>query len=152
MLGLATAITTMGTIAAILFLFKGNDEFMGKTRPTKPLLSICDIVCPMGKDLKQNNSHVSIPNGCGSSGFNFDFLVTSGHIKCCYHHDYCYGTCNNKKERCDEQFKECLKSACSRKTFNSNKCIMEGEILYKSVQEGGCVFYQKAQHDACVCV
>ncbi len=52
------------------------------------------------------------PYDCGSYGLNLDTSHWPGVKSCCVEHDKCYGTCLSHKATCDQQFRQCLKSAC----------------------------------------
>ncbi|UJR12117.1 hypothetical protein I4U23_016295 [Adineta vaga] len=96
-------------------------------------------------------------NGCGPGYFNIDAslrLVGEGSLKsCCNAHDICYDTCGRSQDSCDNAFRSCLDSTCSRLSggfqwwgnFRVAACKLDGRVLYEIVSATGSVAYSSAQ-------
>jgi len=101
-----------------------------------------------------NSSYQRTFNGCGSKGIIIDpsKLPTPQFEQCCNNHDYCYDTCNIKKDDCDTAFRNCMLIACGN-AFNcdTNVCQFNAESFYNIVKQFGCSSYLDSQRGACIC-
>lgn len=97
-------------------------------------------------------------NGCGPGYYNIDESLRgvgeSVIIPCCNQHDLCYDTCGMPQSRCDNRFRRCLDTACSRLQGNGFEwwidvrraaCKLDGRVLYTIVNAVGSYAYQSAQ-------
>ena len=73
-------------------------------------------------------------------------------------HDKCYDTCNKDREKCDDNFKECLRDTCHHnailKKHDSKqlvKCEQVSDIMHSGTIGLGCAPYKEAQRNACLC-
>lgn len=57
------------------------------------------------------------------------YIPFEGMTKCCNEHDYCYGTCNKDKEKCDAAFKRCLYDICDKLKSKVPDVIKTGKFL-----------------------
>lgn len=73
--------------------------------------------------------------------------------ECCNEHDICYDTCNNPKERCDTEFKNCLYRLCS--TAGKVETLVKACKVAASMISGGmtlgCQSYLNSQEKSCYC-
>ena len=74
--------------------------------------------------------------------------------KCCDKHDLCYDTCNQPKETCDDEFRDCLTRICKAAKKHVSRDLYDGESVCgererererERVWVGACV-------SVCVCV
>nr|CAD7414355.1 unnamed protein product [Timema poppensis] len=100
------------------------------------------------------------PNG-GAFSF-FKIIISSEHLpmgemtKCCDEHDICYDTCNQAKEHCDYEFKNCLYKICDKyeKTVGETAvktCKAAAKMLFTGTITLGCKSYLDSQKQACYC-
>ncbi|CAG2061347.1 unnamed protein product [Timema podura] len=76
--------------------------------------------------------------------------------KCCDEHDICYDTCNQAKEHCDYEFKNCLYKICDKyeKTVGETvvkTCKAAAKMLFTGTITLGCKSYLDSQKQACYC-
>jgi len=118
--------------------------------------------CSAGQNLVPDPNHKATFNGCGPEGSTRIVLigkVLAPHFQsCCDKHDLCYGTCDpTNKNKCDEDFYDCMKQKCNEKYSTSLKkplnlaCKAEGSVLFKAVEKLGKNAYNSSQNNACVC-
>ena len=99
-----------------------------------------------------NKKAEAVVYGCGPSSFTefADFVLNltgeSVLIDCCVKHDKCYGMCvrNNTQSKCDDDFEQCLNSACKQiDESHSDLCNVDSSAMVKLVREFGKNFFCK---------
>ncbi|KAI3654376.1 hypothetical protein MP228_001095 [Amoeboaphelidium protococcarum] len=123
----------------------------------------CFFTCPGGHRPFARPGHTPVVDGCGFP-INIDGLdVKSSKFDfrgCCNEQDRCYGKCNEKKEKCDEEFHGCLKMWCDYTYGNSRnkqkqellaECNKKAELYNTMTKLMQCETYQNAQSAACDC-
>ena len=74
-------------------------------------------------------------------------------MNCCNEHDKCYDTCNEKRDKCDQDFKVCLLTSCETKAKGEKlkECKSVADIFHRGTVGLGCAFFIEAQRNACLC-
>ncbi|CAG9812139.1 unnamed protein product [Chironomus riparius] len=114
----------------------------------------CTLKCPSRVTPVPNPNYQKTFNGCGSKGITVDpsKLPRPQFEQCCNSHDYCYDTCNIKKDECDTAFRNCMLIACGNAFDCDTKvCKANTEAFYNIVKQLGCSSYLEAQKGACLC-
>jgi len=134
----------LGDLAKMFAMMSGGDE--------------CKLTCPKSIEPTANPKHKPSSNGCGSFGFKFDVSKFPGFTSCCDAHDMCYDTCNNKRNDCDEDFKECLNNSCHMEGIKEKHhkklheaCGQTADMMHSGTVGLGCAAFKESQRNACLC-
>jgi hypothetical protein len=112
--------------------------------------------------------YTATSNGCGPGGAlgsavpNNPTAIESGgfcqggsFVTACDAHDICYGTCNNAKGTCDNNFHTNMNNICNNVFANSprcrNICLSAANTYFNAVSNHGQGAFDSAQEEACVC-
>ncbi|MDP0490673.1 MAG: RHS repeat-associated core domain-containing protein [Verrucomicrobiota bacterium JB023] len=95
-------------------------------------------------------------NGCGAEG-GISFSDNPGRANfkpCCNEHDKCYATCGADKDKCDQDFRKCMRKACATVYERWNipgraACYIVAHSYYVAVKNGGGGAYERAQDKHC---
>lgn len=101
----------------------------------------------------------STSNGCGTQDSWYQpyisMIVDSLKLTpYCNNHDICYGTCNENKATCDQQFLQSMKASCTINWVNQTdigNCEMWADRFYRAVNWFGGGAFEAAQKDVCTC-